>query len=1000
MNLSSSEDECSSSCSSSSSSINSDIVRAQNIENSNLILHPQNIDDSNVGKYDDDDDEFDDVDWEDAEIDEVECDNNGAQQRDDSRPKESKNAFENDGATSRIFVPRKAITNELDNPISPSLAPSLAPSQSPSSQRRTTKNKKRKRQFRKIQNISPQVQGLILAMYRAHMLSWTSRIIHLSSRLRFAIPSSNCRCSPNTNYDIDIWCVAHSLIPLDIIDESHQLSLRTREKDQEQRQQKKRQYRHHDAKKVLQRQDDTDEIVVVVPPVKLLKRFCLWFFDFINHYSERRRRIYESNIAAGAPTSLARTRTGTRQRSSKRIRQINKQRGSRGAKVGIKIQGAIVDNCVVHYKTQRLLFILKYISPTNDQHPNNDLERCIVSSIEKNLIFVCMTRSMGWRVRYVQAIDPMESDLTVNHPLFSLGVKNVLRCIVEGAPPIPTKSIKSKKRKRERTNAAATTAPLQNDLKPDLVQAATDCEEFQFENDISWVEVQCSKDDAKVSSQTTTTENNNRRIGNKSYWIHVDPHHELFDKPLAAESIRRRRTKEIKSTTPTGNGRSQKPFSYLLAVEHFSDSMIDTTLPISVEGENETLPCIKSSSAFATMRMTDVTPRYSNKWSLALRLRGATAKDVSSLGGRCPNVWWAETIKKANRYFGKRGQALKSRRGPKKLRKESRRTSGSASNAASTFVVEKSKNGQDVLVIDDFSDEQTPPPPPPPPLKLDEDNASYHEDSDSTDEDELIASIENESIPTSKSAFKNHPLFVIPSALKHQEVLSPASKTRICGMFKGEMVYKRADVSKALVAKKWLYEGHRVRDEELIKPAKIVKARKKPIQRGFQAIASYGATTSDQADTINASNIGREEDDGNNRLYGVWQTDKWSPPPIEPNDAIPVNEFNNVELALLNPGLTHLRLHRIAPIAKKLGIPYAPCLLGFEGHGGNLTPTIRGIVVHHHNADLLREAHTEWESEAVEIGYRKRQELIHFRWRRIVMGIMTKDRLEREYAKD
>jgi len=243
-------------------------------------------------------------------------------------------------------------------------------------------------------------------------------------------------------------------------------------------------------------------------------------------------------------------------------------------------------------------------------------------------------------------------------------------------------------------------------------------------------------------------------------------------------------------------------------------------------------------------------------------------------------------------------------------------------------------------------------------------------------------------------------LFVIPSTLKHQEVLFPDSKNRICGIFKGEMVYKRADVSMALVAKNWLYKGRKVRHEEITKPAKRVKARKKPTKIGFQAMASYGVIKADQADTIITSGIGCEDENGNSRLYGVWQTNEWSPPPIGLNDNIPVNKHNNVELALLNPGLIHLRLHRIATVAKKLGIPYAPCLLGFEGYGGNLAPTIRGIVIHQHNADMLREAHTEWESQTVEIEYRKHQEKIHLRWRRIVIGIMTKERLEREYAKD
>ena len=220
----------------------------------------------------------------------------------------------------------------------------------------------------------------------------------------------------------------------------------------------------------------------------------------------------------------------------------------------------------------------------------------------------------------------------------------------------------------------------------------------------------------------------------------------------------------------------------------------------------------------------------------------------------------------------------------------------------------------------------------------------------------------------------------------------------MCGMFKGELVYKRSDAITALTAKKWLYDGRKVKQGELPKPSKIVKARKKPVPKGFQALESYGATTSDQADGLNLHD--KDEDDGKNKLYGVWQTKKWSPPRVGPNDRIPVNKFRNVELALLNPGLIHLELRRIAQVAKQLGVPYAPCLLGFEGHGGNRTPTIRGIVVHKRNVDLLQEAHLEFESQAVENEYKERQRAIYGRWKRLIVGMMTKERLERVYGND
>lgn len=78
--------------------------------------------------------------------------------------------------------------------------------------------------------------------------------------------------------------------------------------------------------------------------------------------------------------------------------------------------------------------------------------------------------------------------------------------------------------------------------------------------------------------------------------------------------------------------------------------------------------------------------------------------------------------------------------------------------------------------------------------------------------------------------------------------------------------------------------------------------------------------------------------------------------------------------------------------------PYAPCLVGFEGHGGNRIPSIRGIVVHEHSVELLREAHSEFMSSSLEQEYENRKTRIHKRWKRLMEGLLTKERLEREYG--
>lgn len=184
-----------------------------------------------------------------------------------------------------------------------------------------------------------------------------------------------------------------------------------------------------------------------------------------------------------------------------------------------------------------------------------------------------------------------------------------------------------------------------------------------------------------------------------------------------------------------------------------------------------------------------------------------------------------------------------------------------------------------------------------------------------------------------------------------------------------------------------------MKEKELDNPIKQVKARRKKSQ-GFQALESY-VDSNEEALPIKYSN---DEDTEMDNLYGIWQTKPWRPPPVGPNDPIPVNEYKNVELALLNPGLTHMEQPRLSVVARKLGIQYAPCMCGYEGHRGNQTPTVRGIVVHSHNVDLLNEAYMEYQSQLVESEVEARRQDILKKWKRLVFGIMTKDRLDKAYG--
>lgn len=47
----------------------------------------------------------------------------------------------------------------------------------------------------------------------------------------------------------------------------------------------------------------------------------------------------------------------------------------------------------------------------------------------------------------------------------------------------------------------------------------------------------------------------------------------------------------------------------------------------------------------------------------------------------------------------------------------------------------------------------------------------------------------------------------------------------------------------------------------------------------------------------------------------------------------------------LPPGTVHLRFPRLVPVAKKLGINFAPAMVGFEFRNGRSIPVYEGIVV-------------------------------------------------------
>jgi len=786
------------------------------------------------------------------------------------------------------------------------------------------KTKRRKRRLNKIQNLPPQLANLVLNIHRSHMLALSGRAIYVS----------NC-CSND-----ELMHLAHSLIPAEIMDSCFSCT-------------------------------QTNE--PIVPSEVQVRQVLAWFFDLVHDVSQRRRRIRDNNAALGAPQQQQpRQRVATRGRRG-RGDSRGGNRGRWGATRNTQNDETYINEGVGSTDERRLMALLQYLSPTNDEDPAFDDEEQrntiggAATSHEKTEILILVLRSLRWRVRYVTAMQPVTRELTVNHPLFATSLKDVFHRVMESGS---NRALRKKAKSLEKKGSAS-----QNNDRVDCGETAEGSGSI-----LAWVEL-LYKPVSRCKGASTAAINGAEGSGggtSAARWVHVDVERRVVDQPSVIETLLARLTDDRQESASTksfrGSGaRSKARVSYVLAAEHTKlESTADTT----------------HGSMHAFCRLTDVTRRYSGVWSETLRLRGATGQQIVSNGGKCVDSWWANTVRKTNRLAKRQARNfLSQHQANAKEDNEKKMSPRIASSKAGSDSCE-------AVVIDDSSDSER------------EGNATAsvasaahllekdaHADAEKA---ELAASTADEAIPTSKAAFKKHPLYAVPSILNQTEVIHPSGKKRVVGIFKGELVYRRTDVSTALTAKQWLYQGRKVKDAELPKPAKKVKARQKPAPKTFKALTSYGVSDNTEQKVDGAAI--EEEYDGMDKLYGKWQTDQWSPPSVGPNDTIPVNEYRNVEKALMNPGLVHLELTRISQVAKKLGIPYAPCLLGFEGHRGNRTPTIRGIVVHEHNADLLREAHTEWESQAVEQEHEQRRKAVYKRWKRLIVGILTKERLERQYG--
>ena len=268
-------------------------------------------------------------------------------------------------------------------------------------------------------------------------------------------------------------------------------------------------------------------------------------------------------------------------------------------------------------------------------------------------------------------------------------------------------------------------------------------------------------------------------------------------------------------------------------------------------------------------------------------------------------------------------------------------------------------------------------------------------------------------LPTTQAALSKHPLYITLDKVKKFEMLRPGAPVAARTTVAKQQValYWRKDVHTLHTAERWVREKRQVREDEVGKPAKLVKSmtmqgrKKRRIMqyvRGMQGDfdrLSLDAALQDMATSSSSTSATTlPDDDEMSALYGIWQTVPWAPP-VSIDGVVPRNARGQVDLwtpAHLPVGCAHLPYPRIAAIARKLGVDYAEAMVGFEVRGGRSIPKFEGIVVTERNAEWVLDAYREKEREVKEKEDKKRWERVSFNWRRLVKGAVVRAKLMAE----
>ncbi|KAJ3345908.1 hypothetical protein HDU83_003581 [Entophlyctis luteolus] len=247
--------------------------------------------------------------------------------------------------------------------------------------------------------------------------------------------------------------------------------------------------------------------------------------------------------------------------------------------------------------------------------------------------------------------------------------------------------------------------------------------------------------------------------------------------------------------------------------------------------------------------------------------------------------------------------------------------------------------------------------------------------------------LEREQMPNRFDGFKDNSIYALERHLSQSEIIHPSGVQHSIGNFKGELVYPRSFVKRALSAANWRKFGRQVREGEV--PVKQIKTR---------GSGSINKKREIEADRINNSGLSVNVSEMTD-LFGEWQTIECIPEPLI-NGKIPRNKFGNFELMhenMMPQWGAHIRLPGAAAMARSLGFDFAPVMIGFEHHNGRATPVLDGVLVLKENKNVLEEAvRTSADLSRKKIDQKKSKKAIG-NWRRLIEKAIVLQDLKEQY---